>query len=81
MRSEKPEKTVAFALALTFTSWYLKIKPLKTFPSLIRLAGKLNQDFVLAENLSMNEMEAKGVVFWMTAQQPFQEKDEITFIS
>lgn len=30
--------------------------------------------------ISLNEMEQKEVVFWMTAQQSFQEKGEITFI-
>lgn len=57
MRSEKSEKIVTIALALTFTSMVSKKKTtLKIFPSLIRLAGKLNQDFVLAENFNTSPL-------------------------
>lgn len=67
MRSEKSEKVVTIALALTFTSMVSKKKNHSEILSKFDQTGrKIESRFCISRKLqyiSFNEMEAKGVVF------------------
>lgn len=67
MRSEKPEKIVTFAQALTFTSTVSKKnKTSENLSKFDQTGRKMESRFCISGDLqyiSLNEMEQKGVVF------------------